>query len=110
MKSMKWKVININVAARAYIDVVGSFQNLAIAVGDPPNPDTVEHCHTFHAAMTAMHQSARRMSAEGIRVTAVSMTATMIYAAQPTADPNRNPYPNPNPNMLSPRSLQRLVA
>ena len=87
MESTKWKVINIQVAARAYIDVVGSFQNLAIAVGDPPNPDTVEHCHTFHAAMTAVHQGAKRMWAEGIRVTTVSMAATKIYAAQPTADP-----------------------
>ena len=86
-ESTKRKVIHINVAARAYIDVVGSFQNLAIAVGDPPNPDTVEHCHTFHAAMTAMQQSARRMSAEGIRVTTVNVQATMIYAAQPTDDP-----------------------
>ena len=87
MESTKWKVINIQVAARAYIDVVGSFQNLAIAVGDPPNPDTVEHCHTFHAAMTAMHQGARRMWAEGIRVTTVAMAEEYIYAAQPTDDP-----------------------
>ena len=84
-----WSMINIDVAGRGYIEVVDALQRFAIAIGDAPNPDTVQHCNNFHAAMTAMHDRARVMWAEGIRVTTISIGrgATTIYAAQPTDDP-----------------------
>jgi len=81
-----WELINMRVSQRGYIEVVDSVQNLAIAMGDPPNPDAVDHCHKFRKAMDEMKATAKRLSDEGIRVTTISLTATMIYAAQPTDD------------------------
>merc|ERR1719271_1431627 len=75
---------------RGYIEVLDAIQRLAIALGDPPNPDTVNHCHGFHDAMTLMQASAQRLQNEGIRVMTAyigsGQTQTM-YLAQPTDDP-----------------------
>ena len=37
-------------------EVVDALQRFAIAIGDAPNPDTVQHCNNFHAAMTNMSE------------------------------------------------------
>ena len=76
--------------ATAVIEAIDAIQRLAIALGDPPNPDTVNHCHDFHDAMTMMQASAQRLQNEGIRVMTAyigsGQTQTM-YLAQPTDDP-----------------------
>ena len=73
-----------------FIEAIDAIQRLAIALGDPPNPDTVNHCHDFHDAMTMMQASAQRLQNEGIRVMTAyigsGQTQTM-YLAQPTDDP-----------------------
>jgi hypothetical protein len=70
-----------------FLEAIDSFQRLAIAVGDNPNPDVVQHCHEMHKAMEAMIPVARKMEADGIRVTAAYIGGTMLYGVQPTDDP-----------------------
>jgi hypothetical protein len=82
-------VINVNVAGRSYLAVIESFQRLAIAMGDSPNLDLDAHCHEMQAAIRSMEGAARRLWAEGIRTTAISVAslADEIYAAEPSHDP-----------------------
>jgi len=82
-------VINMIVASRGYAEIVDDFQNLAIALGDPPNFDLAQHCNDFDLAMQRMKSEARRLWALGMRVTTISVASAgnMIYAAQPTDDP-----------------------
>ena len=82
-------IINVNVAGRSVFTIIESFQRLAIAMGDPPNLDLDAHCHEMQAAIAAMKGAARRLWAEGIRTTAISISSsgTKIYAAEPRDDP-----------------------
>lgn len=83
----KLKVIQIQVAGRSYIEVVESFQKLALAVGEKPNHDDLVHCEQFRTAMQAMQASAKRLWARKIRVLTASIYPTTMYLAQPTDDP-----------------------
>ena len=80
-------IINVDVAGKSYLTVIESFQRLAIAMGDPPNLDLDTHCHEMQAAILSMEGAARRLWAEGIRTTAISISGDQIFAAEPSHDP-----------------------
>ena len=82
-------MITINLRGKSFLEVIDQYQRLAIAVGDKPNVDLVNHCHEMHAAMESMIPVARKMETDGIRVTTayVSEAPGTLYLAQPTDDP-----------------------
>jgi hypothetical protein len=83
-------MITIDVRGTSFLEVIDQYQRLAIAVGDKPNVDLVNHCHEMHAAMEAMIPVARKMETDGIRVTTGYIGHPgypYIFLAQPTDDP-----------------------
>jgi len=80
-------MLDLQVAGKDFVEVVKTFQRLAIALGHEENHDLERHCEELQESMKSMRSLGSFFRGEGLRVLAASFTPTKIYAAQPTDDP-----------------------